>query len=91
MKFIKTSLLTVLFLAVVTISNHLIQDHSASAFASYRVRTVPSSDQKKKEPAPETETPKVQTKQASYQSSGFCNDAELVKTKLAVVNGGAPK
>ena len=92
MKSIKNLLLIALLFAGFVLVNQAVSGYGSSNYASMRVRTVPAStEQKKKEPAPEV-NPNPQSKStANEESAFFCNDSGTLKAKLAVTNGGAPK
>lgn len=92
MKSIKNLLLIVVLFAGFALVNLTLSGYRSNDYASMRVRTVPAStEQKKKEPAPEV-NPTPQSKSATNQEEGFfCNDTGTLKAKLAVTNGGAPK
>ncbi|MBK9730889.1 MAG: hypothetical protein IPO83_06350 [Chitinophagaceae bacterium] len=95
MKSFKTPLLAVFFTLVLALVDQQLSVIPANAVGSLRVRTVPSStstEQKKKEVTTPEATPKTPESSNTKSSSALnCNDANQMKMRLAVLDGGSPK
>lgn len=92
----KSFKLLLLFTALVCTSllvNQSVSNTRPESYACLRVRTVPgTSDQKKKDATHSTTVPKPAPTSKSKANSGFfCSETGNLKTKLAVIDGGAPK
>ena len=90
MKALKILLVSAIFLTSFAAINTNSAFAEKSVCADLRVRVVPGCPDQKKKDAKRLTPPKP-TPTAKSGSGFFCNETSVVKSKLAIANGGTPK